>query len=98
MGSIRIVVTGDASVGTIDRAWDWQDADINRLVTWAKTAYPTPPTPEIPEPPPPSTAQAVTRWARGVLTGTKDNIRREEKIGGIEQVPDPPPIDDTVIP
>jgi hypothetical protein len=95
MGSITLTTVGDASVGTVTRTWNVSDADINRLVAWAKDVYPTAPTEANPTPPPPTTTQALNRWGAGLMQGTNNNVQRHEYEASKAAVPIPPPIEAT---
>lgn len=92
MGTVTIQVIGDASVGTKSKSYALSDADVNRLVNWAKSAYATAPTVQVPSPPPLTVAQALVAWADGVIAGTKNNVVNWERTAAQAAVANPAPI------
>ena len=72
-------------------SWTWDDATINRLIAYAKVHYPTinpDGTQSVP-----TDVQALRRYARGLIQGTRGNIRRWEKDTAIAAVAEPDPIE-----
>jgi hypothetical protein len=76
MGSLTIQIVGDASVGTKTKTFAIPDADVNRFVAWAQSAYPiitngVASTPTV--------AQALASWANGIMAGTQNNVLAYER-------------------
>jgi hypothetical protein len=69
MGSITFQVVGDASVGTKTKTYTVSDADVNRLVEFAKSltgiANPT-------------VTQALLAWANNEMDAVKRNVKAFE--------------------
>ena len=78
--SITITLSKDAAGGGFPKTetFTFGDAAVDRLIEWAKVAYPSPADPVTGIVPPTTPNQAMRRWARGVVQGTRDNIRRYE--------------------
>jgi len=94
VGSISIQVVGDASVGTKSKTYNYTDAQINRLVAWAKTAY-SQSSRGVPDPPPLTTAQALSAWADALMRFTETSVVKTEKNAARAAVPDPTPMSST---
>jgi hypothetical protein len=72
MGAITFQVIGDASVGTRTKTFAVSDADVNRLVAWAKAQLAQPGETL-------TTPQALLRWAEVSMAITKDRVVGYEK-------------------
>lgn len=69
MGSITVQLVGDGTVGTKTKTYVVSDADVNRLVAYAKSLVGGNPT----------VAQAASAYADAILTLTKTNIFQYEQ-------------------
>jgi len=92
MGTVTLTIVGDGTVGTKTKTYNFVDADINRLVAWAKVVYATPPTVAVPNPPALTVTQALVAWGDGLIAGTKANVIRHERNITVVAVPQPAPI------
>lgn len=85
MGSVTFQVIGDASVGTKSKTFTVSDADVNRLVAYAREVYATPATVGNPTPPTLTVTQALLAWANAMMDQTKGAVV------GYERSAQPPP-------
>jgi NAD(P)H-flavin reductase len=88
MGSITFQVIGDGSVGTKTKTFTVADADINRLVEWAKVAYRG-------DGPALNTTQALLAWTQAMMDDARKRVRHYEYRIAQESVSQPPVFDAT---
>jgi hypothetical protein len=66
---------------------EWDDATVDRMIAWAKSAYKNDDGTE------PGQGAACNRASKAVVQGWRDNIRRHEAAEDIAALPPPDPID-----
>ena len=86
---IRITWTHSSG---LNESFTYLDDDgVQRIIQWAKTAYPSPPN-EDGTIPPTNNVQACRRATQSWINGMKDATRKSEHDKNVADVPEPPPI------
>jgi hypothetical protein len=89
--TVTITITRDADAFSNTFTQDWDDATVDRMIEWAKNAYPND------DGTLPGRGAACNRASKAVVQGWRDNIRRFEAQEDIAALPPPPPIDVDVV-
>ena len=82
MSSITITVVGDATAGTNTKTYTVSDADVNRMIGWAKKNYITEQVPL------PTTAQALEAWFGSTMHAVQVAVTDSETDAKVAAVTD----------